>query len=83
MAAGLAVVAMRAGGTPTGVADGETGLLVPLGDVRAFAAALRDLVVNPERRRAMGRAARARAVAEFDKAIVIRRLAEILAGDPC
>ena len=83
MASRLPVVAMRAGGTPSGVAHDETGLLVPLGDVRAFAAALRALVADPDRRRAMGRAGYARAVAEFDQAPVVRRLVEIMRGVRC
>jgi glycosyltransferase involved in cell wall biosynthesis len=41
MAAGKAVVASRTGGVPEVVLDGETGLLVPPGDVHALAAALR------------------------------------------
>lgn len=83
MAAGLPIVATRAGGTPTGVAHGRTGLLVPLGDAHALTEALRALVTDPARRREMGRAARERAVTEFDRTVVIRRLAEIMAGAPC
>jgi glycosyltransferase involved in cell wall biosynthesis len=43
MAAGKAVIASRTGGVPEIVADGETGLLVPPGDVGALAGALRRL----------------------------------------
>jgi glycosyltransferase involved in cell wall biosynthesis len=83
MASRLPVVAMRAGGTPSGVADGETGLLVPLGDLRAFAAALRVLVADPDLRAAMGKAGHDRALREFDRAVVVRRLVEIMKGAPC
>jgi glycosyltransferase involved in cell wall biosynthesis len=58
LAAGLPVVATSAGGVPELVADRVTGILVPPGDVRALAAALRLLVQNPRRRRELGEAGR-------------------------
>jgi len=61
MASGLPVVASRVGGIPAVVADGETGLLVPPGDVDALAAALDELLADPARRHRMGVAARERA----------------------
>ena len=39
-AAGLPVVAGRTGGVPAVVADGVTGVLTPIGDAAAFAAAI-------------------------------------------
>jgi glycosyltransferase involved in cell wall biosynthesis len=83
MAVGVPVVAMRAGGTPSAVGDGETGVLVPLGNVAAFTTALRALTSDPRRREAMGRAARARALAEFDQPVVVRRLVAIMNGGRC
>ena len=65
MACSRAVVATRAGGLPEAVADGETGLLVPPHDEPALAEALVALLRDPERRRAMGAAGRARVVREF------------------
>lgn len=65
MAAGTALVAARAGGAEQVVIDGETGMLVPPGDVRALIAALEPLMRDPERAAEMGRKARARAVADF------------------
>jgi glycosyltransferase involved in cell wall biosynthesis len=59
-AAGLPVVAGRAGGVPAVVAEGETGRLVEEGDAGAFAEALRNLLDDPGRRRTMGQAARRR-----------------------
>ena len=46
------------------VRDGETGFVVPVGDVAALAGRLEVLVTQPERRRAMGDRARAR-IAEW------------------
>jgi phosphatidylinositol alpha-1,6-mannosyltransferase len=58
-AAGVPSVAGDSGGVRSAVRDGETGLVVPPTDASAVAAALRALLSNPERRAAMGRAARA------------------------
>ena len=60
MAAGLPVVASRVGGIPELVADGVTGLLVPPADPDALAAALLDLLDQPGRAMAFGKAARER-----------------------
>ena len=83
MAAGLPVVGTRAGGTPTGVADGTTGLLVGLGDVRAFTDAVRALVSDPGLRRRMGQAGRARVLSEFDRSVVVPRLVRVLGAGSC
>lgn len=60
-AAGLPVVAGRTGGVPEVVADGETGLLPPVGDADAFAGAVASLIADPARRDRMAIAARERA----------------------
>jgi glycosyltransferase involved in cell wall biosynthesis len=65
-AAGLAVIAGRSGGVASVVSDGETGLLPPEGDVTAFAASVRSLIVDLPRRRAMGEAAMRRAASHLD-----------------
>jgi glycosyltransferase involved in cell wall biosynthesis len=65
MAHGVPVVATGVGGLLDLVADGETGLVVPPGDVRALRAALERLLVDPELRRRMGGAARRRARERF------------------
>jgi glycosyltransferase involved in cell wall biosynthesis len=56
MAAGLPVIAARAGATPEVVRDGETGILVPPGDPDALAQAIQHLLETPNKRRAMARA---------------------------
>jgi glycosyltransferase involved in cell wall biosynthesis len=57
---GLPVVAFRGWGVPEVVDDGGTGLLTEPFEHDAFAAAVRELVRNPDRRREMGRRAMAR-----------------------
>lgn len=64
-AAGVAVIATRVGGIPEAVLDGETGRLVPPGDVAALAAALRELLGDDQERRRLGAAGQARMHAEF------------------
>jgi glycosyltransferase involved in cell wall biosynthesis len=65
MASGRPVVASAVGGLRDLVVDGETGLLVPPGDVTALRAALQRLLGDAELRGRLGRAARDRVVAEF------------------
>lgn len=67
MACGLPVVATRCGGPESLVVDGETGLLVPNGDEAAMTAALCALLDEPDRRRRMGTAGRARCVELFSR----------------
>ena len=54
MAAGVPLVASRTGGIPELVEDGKTGILVPPGDVRALADAIRLLLEHPSLRESMG-----------------------------
>jgi glycosyltransferase involved in cell wall biosynthesis len=61
MLAGVPTVASDVGSVAEAVVHGETGLLVPPEDHEALAAALRTLLADAERRRAMG--ARAREIA--------------------
>lgn len=63
--AGRPVVATRVGSVPEIVRDGETGLLVDSGDIRALADALSMLRDDPGRRARLGAAARARATARL------------------
>ncbi len=61
MAAGVPLVASRVGGLPDIVANNETGVLVPVGDVRALREALVALAADKKRQRAMAKAAVKRA----------------------
>jgi sugar transferase (PEP-CTERM/EpsH1 system associated) len=65
MATALPVLATRVGGNAELVAEGDTGDIVPAGDVDALAAALVRLSTDPVRAATMGRAGRARAEQMF------------------
>ena len=64
-ACGVPAVAPAVGGIPELVEDGVTGLLVPVGDTQALAAALEQLLRNPELAARMGMAARRRVEERF------------------
>ena len=66
-AMGLPIVATDIRGCRQVVEDGVTGRLVPVRDAAALAAAVGELATDPVRRRAMGEAARRKALAEFDQ----------------
>ena len=79
MAAGLPVVATDAGGCREIVEDGDTGFVVPVGDVDA----LRDAFLKLSRddgRLAMGRRGRLRAEAQFTVDAFWSRFAEVVSG---
>lgn len=77
MAAALPVVATPVGAIPDAVRDGCEGLLVPPRDAESLTAALRSLANDPERRRSLGRAARARAESTFSLDAVADQLASL------
>jgi glycosyltransferase involved in cell wall biosynthesis len=68
---GLPPVATDIRGNRQVIADGETGVLVPVRDPAGLTAAVISLVEDPARRHAMSAAARARSVAHFDQQRVI------------
>jgi glycosyltransferase involved in cell wall biosynthesis len=72
-AMGLATVGTDIRGNRQVIADGETGLLVPVRDADAIAAAVERLVTDTALRNGMGAAARRRAAAEFGQERVIER----------
>jgi mannosyltransferase len=85
MGAGAALVAARAGAADKVIVDGDTGVLVPPGDVDALIAALEPLMRDPARAAEMGRKARARVEAEFSIDAEVARIAEVyrnLLGQP-
>jgi N-acetyl-alpha-D-glucosaminyl L-malate synthase BshA len=74
LASGVPVVATHVGGLPEVVRHGETGWLVPVGDPPALAEAVLKLLGDEPRRAAMGRAARADALARFQPEPVVARV---------
>jgi glycogen(starch) synthase len=81
--AGTAVVATNRGGPPEFVRDGLDGVLVDPFDTEGFAAALEALVVDPDRRRAIAEAGRARVEAYAWPAVAdrYRQLYSSILGD--
>lgn len=65
MRAGLPVVASGVGGVPESVRDGETGFVVPQGDVEGLRKRLQQLAADPELRLRMGRRGRQRYEGNF------------------
>ncbi|MCL6625957.1 MAG: N-acetyl-alpha-D-glucosaminyl L-malate synthase BshA [Alicyclobacillus shizuokensis] len=83
MASGLPVVGTTAGGIPEVVADGETGLLAPVGDISRLAQLVMRLLTDEALRLRMGEAGRARAMRLFcleDKVAEYERLYEQALG---
>jgi glycosyltransferase involved in cell wall biosynthesis len=71
-----AVVASDVGGLRDLIVHGATGLMVPPGDPVSLAAALDNLLENPETRRRMGEMGRSRA-RQFEVAAVAPRIVEV------
>jgi glycosyltransferase involved in cell wall biosynthesis len=80
MRAGLPVVASDVGGVREAVVEGETGFLVPRGDVGAFRARLEKLLTSSELRGRMGAAGRKRYEAHFRVERMLAETAEVYRG---
>lgn len=76
MQSGCAVIATDHGGAPEIIEPG-TGILVRPGDPVALADAICALLVDPERRAAMGAAGRARVATEFNTARMVDGLEQV------
>jgi glycosyltransferase involved in cell wall biosynthesis len=77
MAVGLPVAATRAGGIPELIADGEDGLLTPVRDAPALAAALGRLLAEPALRARLGAAAARTAAARFGADAMVAAYADL------
>jgi glycosyltransferase involved in cell wall biosynthesis len=73
MVAGNAIIASATAGIPEAITTGREGILVPPGDLEALTAALKILLTDPNRRRELGDAARARADREFTVQVMTDR----------
>lgn len=78
-ARGVPVIASDLGGTPELVRHGTDGFLVPPDDCVALASALQSLLDDPARARAMGKAARERALTDFAPDVHLARLDAVYA----
>src|SRR5579883_1067019 len=77
MACGRPVIGSAVGGITYTVACGKTGFLVPPRDPEMLAARLYHLLIEPELRQRMGRAARRRVEADFTWPMVATRTARL------
>ena len=66
MASEVPVIATQAGGLPEVIVDGESGYLLPVGDVDAMSARAIEILSNSEMQRRMGRAGRHVAETKFN-----------------
>jgi len=76
---GLAIVASRCDGVPEDVTDGDSALLVPVGDQQALAGAIAALLRDPPLRRRLGARARELFKARFSAERFTASLAELYA----
>ncbi|AMO62123.1 glycosyltransferase [Mycolicibacterium phlei] len=77
-ASGVPVVAGRSGGAPETVRDGETGVVVDGWDVGAIAAAVSDLLADPDRAARMGAAGRRWVVDQWQWSSQAAKLSRLL-----
>ena len=82
---GHPVLATRAGGVPEVVVDGETGFLLPVGDIDGFVERLDAMVDEPQRYRGMGERGRERAATLFSSERIVGEYLDfyrqVLAGE--
>ncbi len=77
MAAAIPVIASDYGGLTEIISDGVEGKVTPAGAAAPLANALETLAGDPEMRRRMGQAGRARVLAEFSSDVFVERTLEV------
>ncbi|MCV3273773.1 glycosyltransferase [Roseobacter sinensis] len=80
LASGRPVIATQVAGVGELVRDGETGFMVPPGDVESLMARIRQLAEDPALRAAMGAAGRDTVRADFNIRTEAARMATLMAG---
>ena len=74
-ASGLPIVTTKTGGIPQNV--GDSALLVPPGDIKAIARAIRTFVLNANMRAIYGKKARERALSVHDSRKIAKRMGDL------
>lgn len=77
-ASGMAIISTKVAAIPELVRDGETGLIVPVGDAVALTRAIRDLATNPALRLSLGARAVAHVTHHYDAPANANRLLDLL-----
>lgn len=77
ISSGTALIGTSAGGMKEYVVNGESGSIVPPGDVPALANALLDLLFNESKRKSYGVEARKRALELYDRKITATKTVEL------
>ena len=77
MSSGVPCVSTPVNGIPELIEHGRTGLLATPGDVPSLTAQLRRLIQEPELRRSLAEAARAKVLADFDLDLNVPKLSRI------
>jgi len=80
LACKVPVIGAAAGGLPEVVTHGETGFLLPVGDVDGMARAALELLTDKERHREFGERARQQALERFSQDVVVEQYREIYRG---
>ena len=71
------IIASRVGGIPEHLLNGETGILVPLNDIKQLAAALTELSTNYQKSRLFGQQGHAWFLKEFTMEVHVNKLQKI------
>jgi glycosyltransferase involved in cell wall biosynthesis len=78
---GMAIIATNVGAIPELVRNGETGLIVPVGDAVSLTQALRDLATNPDLRMTLGEGAMTYVARHYDAPSNATRLLDLLKAE--